>query len=233
MKFILLIMIAILTFALALIGALAATGNLSKEAVEKMVGTKKEAPKTEEKVEPQDDVEPIAKALKERDEQLKQREAKVTEEEQRLKLEQQDISELRTELEQTLKQIMEHINTTDQGDEEALTKLSKTMAAMRPKNAADSIVGLAPEKAARVLRMMKEKESGKILDSMAPEQRALIMRSLTQAAPPTVAAGDGGSTTGAPSASAPAPAPKPPAPAATTPKTPPPASAAPKTAAPK
>lgn len=200
MKFILLILIAVLTFALALVASLAATGNLSKEAIDKLLSGKKEEAPVEAKAEPLDDVDPIARALKERDDQLKQREAKVTEDEQRLKIEQQDIEGLRNELQQALQQIAERVNATEQGDEEALTKLSKTLSAMRPKNAADAITGLSPEKAARVLRLMKEKDSGKILDSMSIEQRALVMRSLTQPAPPA-ASGESAS----PSASAAAP----------------------------
>ena len=193
-KIIAIAVLAVLSFVGTLLGLMAISGHLSKEQLKKVATPQKtleaEAAKEKEAAPPpQDDAEPLARALQARDEDLKRREAKVQEDEARLKKLQADLETLRADVLRIETKIESEMKTsvaaTDEADKTRLQDVAKSMGKMKPMNAADAMKEWSPQESAAVLRILKEKDRGKILDAMSPEKAASILQALQPKSPAT------------------------------------------------
>ncbi|MBN2309308.1 MAG: hypothetical protein JXR94_10075 [Candidatus Hydrogenedentes bacterium] len=178
MKIIGLFVLALVSFVLTLVGALSATGNLSKEGLERLFeGRPAAAPAAAEK---EDELDPILRALKKREAAVKQREGELAEREQRLKLRERDLDEIRDELTQAYTQFVASLDEADDDYEVRLQEAATSIESMKPKNAAEVLRQWPPDEAARILAKVQERVRGKILDEMDPDKAALFLRALQE-----------------------------------------------------
>ncbi|MBI4557746.1 MAG: hypothetical protein HY706_09190 [Candidatus Hydrogenedentes bacterium] len=184
MKLLAPVFLFVVCFLAALLGMMAFTGNLSSEKLGKLwkknppadSATAAQAPSPE----PPDDLDPIVKALNQREEELNKREARVQEEEARLKLVNQELDQLREELKQTLQEVQTSVTSADQDREKRLTDVAKSLENMKPDSAAKALEGWPPQDAAAILRLIKDKDRGKILDKMEAQKATDVLLALQE-----------------------------------------------------
>lgn len=174
MKIVGVLMLAVLAFVGAIVGALALTGNLSVERLSQIMGGD-EAPVAE--MQPTDPIAPVAERLKAEEERLQTWAAELDEREERL-------AQRKRVLDQTLEQVQQiqaEVNAAmDTLDTEQATRIEETallLGAMDPQKAAESLASMNPEEAAAILRHIKERTAGRILDELADaRQRNVILQ---------------------------------------------------------
>jgi flagellar motility protein MotE (MotC chaperone) len=171
-----LFVLAVLAFAGTLAATLAATGNLSQEALERLV--KGETPQAV--VAPVDEAGPVLQALKEREQTLARREADISRKEEILRIQESDLEAMKSEVEETLAQIKTSLESVDEKRDEQLTQVADSFAAMKASNAAEALQNWPAQDAADILRRVKEKDRGKILDEMEPTKASMILRSIQE-----------------------------------------------------
>ena len=181
MKTVALAALFIVSFAAALVTATALTGNLSKEGIARLV---KGAPEvTAAPTEPADDLGPLTRALRAREEELAKREAAVKQREERVSQMEADLGQLRTEILEIQQQIQQAIDGEETNREKRVTEVATSLSAMKPDKAAKALDGWPDiADAADVLRRIKDRDRGKILDAMEPEKAALLLRKLQERA---------------------------------------------------
>lgn len=177
MKIALIVIVAILSFVGALVGALALTGNLNAESLGKLFAG---GPEEAEMAEPPDALAPWAEAMKKREEAVAMREAEVAERETRLEQERRELEQYGAEVAATLEQIQSLLATEDSGRGERIAETAKTIESMKPDTAAASMAAFEPEESAAILALIKERTRGKILDAMDETQRALVLRAMQE-----------------------------------------------------
>ncbi|HIJ74523.1 MAG TPA: hypothetical protein HPP83_10525 [Candidatus Hydrogenedentes bacterium] len=169
------IMLALIVFFAVLFGVAWAKGELTRENLERVF--KREAVKQAPEKGP-DELDPLIRELKAREERLDAREAKIAQEENRLRSDQAHLDELRTELEDTLQRIRSALDDADVDQEKRLKQAADNIAAMKAKNAAKAFENWDAEEAAKVLRLMDDRRAGKVLDEMEPGQASAVLRHL-------------------------------------------------------
>ena len=177
MKLLGLALLALVSFAAALVGMVAASGNLSKESIEQLI--KKPEPQVVAE-QAQDDVGPLARALREREQKLDERQRAVSEREARVSQMLAELDELRAEVLAIQKQIQAALDSEETDRQTRLEDVAKSLAEMKPTNAAQVLEDWPVEDAAEVLRLIKEKDRGKILDGMEPAKTAVLLRALQE-----------------------------------------------------
>jgi len=180
MKILGLFLLAVASFLLTLLGAMAATGNLSGEQLSKIFAKEEATPVAP--LEKPDDLDPILRALSKREEAIKGREAELREWEERLKLRERDLEELGDELRQAHTQFVASLDEADADYALRIEEASKTLGKMKPKNAAEVLKEWPPEDGARILMGVDERNRGKILDELDPDRAALFLRALQERA---------------------------------------------------
>ncbi len=177
MKFIALLVLAVLAFTGTVVAALAATGNLSQDVLKRLVkgpGVSQAAPA------PVDDAGPVLEALKRREQALKDREADLARREDILRIQERDIDQMKSEVNEMLTQVKASLETVDEKRDAQLAEVAKSFAAMKARNAAEALQAWPAEDAADILRRVKEKERGKILDEMEPTKASMILRTIQE-----------------------------------------------------
>ena len=176
-KFILLLLVALIAFAGTVAAILAITGNLTQESLTKIVSPPPPPVETAPEAKP-DETDAVIRALQAREEDLNKREAAVKEEEDRLKKEQADLEVLRTQLVGIQQEIGKTIQAEDADHLKRVQNVALSLAKMKPAQAAKTLGTWSVQDVAKVLRFMKDKERGKLLDAIAsdqPEQAAKIL----------------------------------------------------------
>jgi len=183
-KFFILIF-ALGSFAGAVLGPLALSGNLNQDGLNKLLGKppvekpgEAGAPGAEGAA-PQGDVDPLVAALKAREEEIARREEEVRKQEESLRKMTADLEAMRDDLATMQTQIDEKIAREDDSRKERMQEVALSLAKMKPTNAAASLKSWSPEDAAAVLRLVKDRERGKILDAMG-ESAAPLLQVLQQ-----------------------------------------------------
>lgn len=181
-------MLAFITFVLALLGLLAATGNLNAEALGKLAGQKTAEVAGEQQQPSVDELDPIARAIREREASLNQKEQELKSREAELEIQKADVESKLSELQSTLAQLQETLGslttTTDTDRQARLMDVATSLGKMKPTNAALAVEELDTETAVAVLRLVEEDPRGKILDKMKPEKAALVLRAMQEVSTP-------------------------------------------------
>jgi len=166
--------LCILTFAGTLVGVMAYSGHLNRDAVRTLLGTKETAPAEEPGP---DDLDIYARELRDRRAAIDEEYAQLERERRRLELVQDDLDALLEELETTLAVFGD---TAPGGDaDERLEETAATLAAMRGRNAARALEEWEPDQVAAVLQRMDERARAGILDAMAPDKSGPVLERLT------------------------------------------------------
>ena len=159
------LVLALLPFALTLVGMLAYTGNLNKEGLDKLLGRNQPEVAVETALEP-DDLSETAKALHEREEAIAARERDLEQQQQRLSETQSQMEELRGTLEELIAQLTKTADTIDADEATRLQDVAKSLGGMKADQAAILLEEWTPEQGARLLQLIPERSRGKILDKM-------------------------------------------------------------------
>lgn len=180
-KILVALLLALLAFVGTLLGALAATGNLSKEGFDKILNRGEPEPAAAGAAS-QEQLDPLLKAIEERETRLKEKAEALEKRAEQLDIRERDLEELREELQRVYTQFTESLDQADATHEERLRDVAKSLAGMSPENAAQVLQEWPPSEAARILRDVDEGDRGDILDEMEADKAALILRALQERA---------------------------------------------------
>lgn len=178
MKFLLLGLISVISFLGTLVGALALTGNLSADAVKRIVsGTPAEsaAPGPTSR----DPLGPLAEALNQKEAQLKEREQALRQREARVEQREKELERLRADIETMRSEISTAMDEADAQQEERRKTVADTLAAMRPENAARTLESMPRDEVAAILNLVPNRNRGKIMDAMKePDTASDVLQAL-------------------------------------------------------
>ena len=187
MKMVLFAVIGLLSFAGALAGGLAMTGNLSGEALSRIVlGPKagetgqREGTESDKPRETEDPLGPLAQQIKKKENELKDREDQLNQREAQINQRETELAQLQTKLEELQKQIGGSLADADKERQTRIQTVASTIEKMKPLKAAESLQNMPPEDAAAVLSLVKAKERGKVVEAMKPEMATRVLRLLQE-----------------------------------------------------
>lgn len=178
MKAILYLLLALISFALTVVGMLAYTGDLNKEGLDKLMGWNQPEAPIETKPEP-DELSEMAKALQERENELDAREEDLGKQQQRLNETQDQMEELRNNLKDLIAQLTQSVDTIDADTQARLQDVADSLAGMKPDSAALVLEEYPPNQGARLLQLIDERARGKILDKMNEKKAAEFLQALS------------------------------------------------------
>jgi flagellar motility protein MotE (MotC chaperone) len=176
MKIIIYGLVAVLSFAGALAGALALTGYLTPETLERILGRGEAAEEQAPALPEEDALGSLARALKERETSLNRRETGLSERERALAARESELRRLESTVEERIQDLN---NLLGQADNEMVARrqtLADTFGRMDPRKAAEQLQALPPEDAVAILRLMDEKNRAKIFDAMNRDEATRILR---------------------------------------------------------
>ena len=165
------IVATLVTFIITIVGALAATGNLNADAINRLMGREGSG---EVSMDTEDPSGPFMNALKAKEQQLNEQEQNLNERDDRLMQRQRILDETLEEITLIQEQIQAGLDDLDTDRDERIIKTAKLIAAMSAPNAAKDLEAMPPEDAAELLRNIKERNAGRILDAMDPRKRTLV-----------------------------------------------------------
>lgn len=181
MRIILYLATALISFLVVLVGAMAATGLLTAENIERMLGRTPEAttlPPTA--ASPQDNLSALARLLNERESALDQREEDLKRREAEFGQRNAALLQLQSTLEERLREMKSVLEQSDAEVQLRRQTTATTLELMDPKKAAERLDGLPPEEAAAILRLVKDKQRAKIVEQITPDNAVRILRLLQE-----------------------------------------------------
>ncbi len=183
---------------LAVAGTLALTGNLSKEALGRLMHPEQATTPTVTKEEAKPalgavsaaNFDAAAKGLKERSTEIERQELELKEKKQRVDLAQRDLDAVRADLKKSIDTIEKSMQTMDAQSAAALQEMATSVSQMKPDKARDTLLAmdkLEPGKAVKILRLIKERDRVKILNALEAQEAARFLSALEEmpAAPET------------------------------------------------
>ncbi len=179
MKFVLLGVASLLSFVGALVAALAFTGNLNQEALGRLTGSEAPSMAVEPAI-PSDELGPLAKQIKRKEEELQKRERLLKEREAQLDQREQGLNLLREDLEDMQKSINKGMEEAGQDRLLRLETVAQTVSEMKPDKAALSMENMPVDDVAQILEYVKPKDRGKIVEAMTPDQATRVLRALQE-----------------------------------------------------
>ena len=183
MKFLLYGFIALISFVAALVGALAATGNLSQESLDKLMGKAEGVPETagENMYAEEDQMSALARALKEREAALKKKSSDLETRSKALDTREAELRRLESSIQTRLEELNSLMGDADKERQARQQTIASTLQEMDSKKAAERVAGLDPEEAVAILRLVDEKERAKIMEDMTTDDAIRLMRLLGEA----------------------------------------------------
>lgn len=181
MKILIYLLMAVLAFALTMTAALAMTGNLSSEALARIVsGDPTPDLSGRPTAGPSDPLSPLAQQLKRREDALRDREARLATWEAQLLQREGSLETMRRELETLQKQLNTSVDEAETERKGRLESVALTIEKMRPERAAERLLGLPTEEVADILILVKDKSRGKIIESMDADQATRVLRMMQE-----------------------------------------------------
>jgi flagellar motility protein MotE (MotC chaperone) len=178
MKYVLYGVLALLSFAGSMVLALALTGNLNKEALDRLM--QKEPEMSVPAPSPTDTIGPLTQQIKKKEEQLKQREQELSERESQLNQREAGLKQLQTQLEGIQKEISGTLESAEAERNLRVQTVALTLAQMKPDKAAKSLESMPVEDVAAILAQVKDKDRGKIVEAMDPQTATKVLRALQE-----------------------------------------------------
>ncbi|MDX9974356.1 MAG: hypothetical protein RBU21_15330 [FCB group bacterium] len=181
---ILYIVILLVGFVGAIVGVLAATHNLNREALDKIMGKVPEGA-AHASAEAPDDVDPLLRAIRDQQKKLDEREAAMKAQEERIKTAQADLQKLRDELGALLQQYGQDLDNVDAEAEAQRAEVETLLQKMKPDQAAEIISTKTPEEALALLKLIPEKSRPKVMEKLPPDKAAELIDAMRNAIPAT------------------------------------------------
>ncbi len=177
LKLVGMVVLFLIAFASTLAGLLAATGNLSQESLDALLG--KAPPPTASDAEAQD-LDSLTLQLKAERQRVQERQEELDRREKRLKMLQRDVEERRTELSSLLDEVKQGVDADEQSQDQRLQDVVKTVEGMESEKAAEVLGEWPVDEAAQILGLLSDRARGPILDAMDTDQVILILRALRE-----------------------------------------------------
>jgi len=174
MKILMTVIAAITVFLVALLVPAVLSGNLTADTARRLVGIEPPEPP----VDPDAQLGPLARKLKEEQQRLKEWEAALAEREAKLVQRERILDQTLEEISATQEAVKAALNELDAERAAACEEIAKSLTAMEPRNAAVDLESFPPDDAAHILRLIRERDRGKILDAMEETRRADIMQEM-------------------------------------------------------
>ncbi len=183
MKYVLILLLAILSFAGTLIGALAATGNLNAETLARLTGGDPEEGSVGPIV-PPSALGPEARQLQAKEEELRQREAALNARETQIVSREQGLENLRSTLESLQTGIQSSIEDQEQQRKVRISTAVNTISQMDATKAAEALAGFQVGEQAEILNQIeKDKDRAAIIEAMTPESATRVLKELAEFSP--------------------------------------------------
>ncbi len=182
MKYALFLLLGLLSFAGALAGALALTGNLNGEALQRLLGSPAAEAVNNASAENQD-VDMLVRQLREKETALARKEQELKERESQLLLREESLKTLRDEVEQMQSRVQGAMEEADAERKVRIESVALTLTEMRPNKAAERLDGMPPEEVAEILALIEAKDRGKIIEAMDAETATRVLRQLQEKTP--------------------------------------------------
>jgi flagellar motility protein MotE (MotC chaperone) len=180
MKFVLILAaLFLLAFLVTVVAALGVTGNLSGEALSKLLGGGQPAAADPAQG---DDLDQLARMVRDREKALDEERASVEENRKRVEQTKREMEELMVKLGQTMQDVAATGERADVEYQERLKSVADTIASMDKKSAAQALDEYTPERAAEILSKLDEDARATILSEMDPGKVAPILEELRRTA---------------------------------------------------
>lgn len=181
MRIVLILLISIISFLGTLVGALAITGNFSKESLERLIKGEKtvssQIPSLNRNTS-EEEIISLVERIKKKEEELKKKEAELTKKEQELKNISQQLQEIQNKVESAQNEIAKKFGEDLQDKEKRLQTIAITLAEMKPDKAAERLKTMSPDEIAEILSYVKPKERGKIVEALDAQLASQVLQSL-------------------------------------------------------
>lgn len=187
MRLLLIIILAIASFVLTLVGVLAITGNLSGESLNKLVAPAS-APQTGTIPRPniqEDSIATLIEQIKKKENTLKQKEEELKKREEELKVKSQELQQMQTKIESIQKELGSKIEGDKKEKAVQMQTIAVTLSGMKPDKAAERLKTMNPDEIAEILSYVKPKERGKIVEALDAQLAAQVLQSLQKIRPPS------------------------------------------------
>lgn len=178
-RVVLLLILGVAAFFGSLAAALAFTGNLNAESIERIL--RREPPPAAAPPDPAEDpLTPLARQLRAKEAALVKREQELRERESRLEARMRELQQLQGELDAMHQLIAGALDESDTERTVRIQTVATTVAQMKPDRAAEALLGLPDEDAAEILREVRDRDRGKIVDAMDPARAARVLQALQE-----------------------------------------------------
>lgn len=177
MKYVAMLLLALFFFAGTLAGALALTGNLNGEGMQRIMGN---APEVAEATETKEDpLGPLARQLKNKEDELKKQEERLKQRESQLNTREQSLQELSDKLDALRMELNTNIDEAEMARQQEIETVATTLTEMKADKAAEALSNFPVEEQADILRKIeKSKDRGKILEAMRPEDATRALQAM-------------------------------------------------------
>lgn len=179
MKIILLAGAGLASFLLALTAALALSGNLNRDAMQKLMGAQTPT-ENQAGADQHQDVDTLVRLLREKETALERRERELNERETQLLAREESLQRMRAEVETMQGRIQDAFADEAKERETRLETVAVTLTQMRPNRAAERLEGMPPEDIADILKLLEPRDRGKIIEALEPELATRVLRRIQE-----------------------------------------------------
>ncbi|HOQ31217.1 MAG TPA: hypothetical protein PLA12_01770 [Candidatus Hydrogenedens sp.] len=187
MRFLLIIILAVISFVGTLVGILAVTGNLSKESLQKLVSP---SPATQKVTIPQSNVQEdtiatLIEQIQKKEASLKQKEEEIQKKEEEIKAKSQELQQMQSKIESIQKELSSKLGEDKKEKAVQMQAIAVTLSGMKPDKAAERLKTMNPDEIAEILSYVKPKERGKIVEALDAQLAAQVLQALQKVQPPS------------------------------------------------
>ncbi len=187
MRILIIIILAIASFVLTLIGVLAITGNLSGESLNKLVAPAS-AVQTATIPRPniqEDSIATLIEQIKKKEDTLKQKEEELKKKEEELKVKSQELKQMQSKIESIQKELSSKLEGDNKEKAVRMQAIAVTLSGMKPDKAAERLKTMNPDEIAEILSYVKPKERGKIVEALDAQLASQVLQALQKVQPPS------------------------------------------------
>jgi flagellar motility protein MotE (MotC chaperone) len=179
MKYVLMLLLAILSFAGTLALALFLSGNLNGEGIQKLMGNAPEVVEAEDI--PEDPLGPLARQLKNKEEELSQLEARLKQREAQLNTREESLQQLSDKLDTLREQLDTSIASAEESRQQEIATVANTLTEMKADKAAEALRSFPVEdQAAILMKIEKSKDRGRIVEAMDANDASRVLQAMQE-----------------------------------------------------
>lgn len=179
MKYVLMLLLAILSFVGTLAAALLLSGNLNAEGIQRILGNEPEVAEATDT--PEDPLGPLARQLKNKEEELKQLETRLKQREAQLNTREQSLQDLSDKLDSLRSELNTDMDSAQEAHAREIETVANTLTEMKPDKAAEALRSFPVEEQAEILlKIEKSKDRGKIVEAMESNDASRVLQAMQE-----------------------------------------------------